>query len=309
MTTKDHTNRPVRLASIGEAMIELSDLSRNDGRVALKFAGDTLNTAIYLARATDAVAVSYVTRVGTDQFSDQMIRLIADEGIGTSLIGRSEHRLPGIYAIELDPGGERSFRYWRDASAARTLFADGAPDIDDLGAFDALYLSGITLAILDPAGRMALIAACAEAKAAGKSVIFDSNYRPALWPDADTARASFVPMWRATTIALPSRDDEAMLWPGETPKDLLSRLAGLGVAEIALKDGAGGPWLWQDGALPRKSYPPAATVVDTTAAGDSFNAGYLAARLGDGATPQVAARAGHDLAARVIGKRGAIVDL
>jgi 2-dehydro-3-deoxygluconokinase len=186
------------------------------------------------------------------------------------------------------------------------MFAGGMLSLDDLDGFDLVYLSGITLAILPPDDRARLIRRCGALKEAGGAVVFDSNYRPRLWPDAATAQAAIMAMWAASTMALPSRDDEAALFGEAGAEATLQRIAATGVAEIALKDGPSGPHLWTGTALPRGSYPPASAVVDTTAAGDSFNAGYIAARLG-GADVPTAAQAGHALAARVIGVQGAII--
>lgn len=301
-------DRPLRIAFLGECMIELSDLAAADGRVAMGVAGDTLNGAVYLSRCLAGTphAVDYLTALGTDQLSDRMIAFMEAEGVGTAQIARRSDRLPGLYAIELDAAGERSFRYWRSQSAARTMFEDGGLTGDTLQGFDVLVLSAITLAILSDAARRTLIGACAAMKAAGKLVVFDSNYRPALWRDEDEARAVISSMWAATGLALPSRDDEAKLWPHEDVPALLDRLAGYGVSEIALKDGAAGPWLWAGEALPREDFAPAVRVVDTTSAGDSFNAGYLAARL-TGRSAGEAALAGHALASAVIGEKGAII--
>lgn len=295
-----------RIACIGEVMVELSDLSAADGRAALGVAGDTFNTAIYLARGLSGSAwtVDYVTALGTDSLSDRMVVAMEAEGIGTAHVARLPDRLPGLYAIELDPSGERRFLYWRSESAARAMFGPGGVALSDLAGFDVLYLSGITLAILPPGMRDRLVAFCAERRAAGATVVFDSNYRPRLWPDATTARAAIEAMWRATSIALPSRDDEAALWGEAEASAILDRLGGWGVGEVALKDGASGPVLRS--ASREGRYPPAPRVVDTTAAGDSFNAGYLAARL-TGADEVTAAEAGHALAGRVIGHRGAIL--
>jgi 2-dehydro-3-deoxygluconokinase len=300
-------DRPLRIACIGEAMIELSGFDPATGRLDAGVAGDTLNTAIYLKRALgDRAEVRYLTALGCDRFSDHILSVMARERLATDGVARLPGRLPGLYAISVDEGGERSFDYWRGESAARDMFGPGGVDRGTLAGHDVLLLTGITLAILPPAHRDALIAACAEAKAEGRIVAFDTNYRPRLWESADAARTTFDRMWQATTVALPSRDDEARLRPGESVGALFARLAAAGVREIALKDGAEGPHLWDGTALPRDRYPPAPRVVDTTAAGDGFNAGYLAARLG-GATVPGAAQAAHALSLRIIGHRGAIL--
>ena len=296
--------RPLRIACIGECMVELGRIDLAVGSAQVGFAGDSFNTAIYLSRL--GCDVTYVTNLGTDAFSDRIVGIMQEEGIATSLVGRHATRLPGIYAIETDAAGERSFRYWREASAARTLFSGTGAALDDLASFDVIYLSGITLAILPPEQRSALIAMAAQVKAAGKTVVFDSNHRPRLWPDAETARSAFAAMWEATSIALPSYDDEQRLYPGQTPQTVLRRIAALGPKEIVLKNGAAGPLILDGGQCQQMRFEVASQVVDTSGAGDSFNAGYLAARLG-GENPAQAAAKGHMLASRVIGYHGAII--
>lgn len=293
-----------RIACIGECMIELGQLDLDAGHARVGFAGDTLNTAVYLARL--GALVSYVTNLGTDAFSSRMVAMFTNEGIDTALIGRDPARLPGIYAIETDASGERSFRYWREASAARTLFSGPGASLADLEAFDVIYLSGITLAILPRDVRAALIAKAAALRAGGKRIVFDTNYRPRLWPDEATARDAFAAMWGATSLALPSYDDEERLYPGQTPEAVARRIAAQGPDEVVLKNGAAGPLILTEGVLDQTSLPPAERVVDTSGAGDSFNAGYLAARLAGAACPDAAA-AGHRLAATVIGHHGAVI--
>lgn len=300
----------IAIACIGECMVELGALDFARGAARLGVAGDTLNTAVYLRRCLPRAAgeVSYLTALGDDPISERMVAVIAGHGLETGMIARRKGALPGIYAIELAPDGERSFHYWRNAAAARDMFGAGALDLQRLAEFSVIYLSGITLAILPPDHRAALIAALGRCKAAGATVVFDSNYRPRLWPDQATAQAAMAAIWAVTSIALPSQDDEAALWGADDGQAILARIAGAGVAEIALKRGAAGPLLWAEGRCIAADYPGAPVVRDTTAAGDAFNAAYLAARL-SGRDAAQAAMAGHALACQVIGQPGAIVDL
>ena len=294
---------PLRIACIGEAMIELSFRGPGPSEPRIAYAGDTLNTAIYLQRALGAAGrVSYVTALGTDPFSDAALAFMATEGIDTARIARDPARLPGLYAITTDAAGERSFHYWRDASAARQLF-QGPDGFAALDGFDLIYLSAITLAILPPAVRGALADRLAALRATGTRIAFDSNWRPRLWPSAAEGRAWIARFWRLTDIGLPSVDDEQALF-GETEEAAtLARLRGYGLGDGALKRGPRGP-MALDPAVAPGHYPPAVQVVDTTAAGDSFNAGFLAARLTGQAT-QAALAAGHALAREVVGFRGA----
>lgn len=292
----------MRVACVGEAMVELSRVDLPGGRATVGVAGDTYNMAVYLARLLGPGAVSYLTVLGSDALSDGMVSAMRAEGIDTALVGRHPERLPGLYAIELDGGGERSFRYWREASAARTLFGGVGATFEDLATFDVVALSGITLAILPPDLRSALLARLRTLGLAGRGVVFDGNYRPRLWPDATTARESMDAAWATATIALPSFDDEVALRPGLSPSAALARIAALGAGEVVLKNGAAGPSL-ASGPL---RLPAASRVVDTSGAGDSFGAAYLAARL-RGEAPDQAARAGHALACVVVAHPGAVI--
>jgi len=273
------------------------EVSTSGAAAQIGVAGDTLNTAIYLKRSAPDVQVDYITRLGDDPFSIQVRDFIAGESIGTSQIDMMPNRSPGLYAITTDDTGERTFTYWRDRAPARELFADG--DFSRLDGYDVIYLSGISIAILPKDVRDQLLAYLQNSPA---KLAFDSNYRPRLWENAETARATTQNYWAAADIAMPSIDDEMALF-GQTGEQVETLFTTAG-RQGALKRGPLGPLSL--GEAVEQSYPNAAAVIDTTAAGDSFNGGYLGALL-QGQSQRDALMAGHTLASQVIGQRGAII--
>ncbi len=305
-----------RLAFIGECMIEMTDVSGSAGDGAMRrgFGGDSLNSAVYAARclAGEDAAVEYVTILGDDPFSAEMLAAWRAEGVGTELVTRQAGALPGLYAIGTDSSGERSFHYWRAESPARGLLADAGAEAlaAALADFDLLYLSGITLAIMHEAGRARLFETLARVRGCGRTVAFDSNFRPRLWPDIETAKREIERGAAAATLVLSSFEDERALFGDSSPEASARRLHALGAGEVVIKNGpedclvsisdeaGGGQW--------RTAPPAVARPVDTTAAGDSFNAAYIAARM-FGLAPDQAAESGVELAARVIQHKGAIV--
>lgn len=288
------------IASIGECMLELSGAGERNWTMG--FAGDTFNTLWALRALTDREC-DYVSAFGDDPFSAEQVAFLSNGGIGIASSPRIAGARPGLYAITLK-GAERSFTYWRSDSAARRLADDHGALAGSLRARALVYFSGITLAILEPAARATLLSAIADARKAGSTIAFDPNYRPRLWPDAHTARGAILDALAVTDIALPTFPDEQALFGDETQVETVARLEALGVAEIVVKDGEK-PALVAAGG--EEYGVPAITViaVDTTGAGDSFNGGYLAARLaGDDAVG--AARRAHRVAAAVVQVKGAL---
>ena len=297
------------IAVIGEAMLELSH--QNASLLSLAFAGDTLNFAIYLRRLLhdQAFELHYVTALGQDIYSDNMLENWRKEGLNTDLIRRIENKLPGLYLIRTDEKGERTFYFYRSASAARELFKGDIVNLSqNLLAMDYLYLSGITLAILDEASRECLWNILKAAKQAGAQIIFDSNYRAALWSSPQSAKEAIQQILQFVDIALPTFIDDQLVFGDSTPEVCAQRLLKSGVTEVVVKCGAE-PALVAN--INQQQRAPACVtnkVIDTTGAGDSFNSAYLAARL-LGIEPIKAALWGHALAAKVIAQPGAIIPL
>lgn len=263
--------------AVGEAMVELAPVG--NGHYKRGFAGDTFNTAWHMAQALHGHArVGFVTRVGQDTISDAFLAELAADGLDISMIGRDSARIMGLYMIELDDV-ERSFHYWRDTSAARGLASERNILTQALDGAGLIHLSGITVAILPAADREKLFEALSLARGNGARVSFDPNIRPRLWASMDEVRHVIPKALALTDIALPSFDDEAAVWGDKTPQATVERLAAFGIAEVALKDGAGPVLVCSEGRITTVPTPQVQGIRDTTGAGDAFNAGYLCARL------------------------------
>ncbi|MCE0463406.1 2-dehydro-3-deoxygluconokinase [Pseudomonas uvaldensis] len=296
-----------RIALIGECMIELQQ--RADGSLQQSFGGDTLNTAVYLSRAVgDKGSVDYVTALGDDSFSDAMCQSWAAENIGLDRVQRLPGRLPGLYCIQTDATGERRFLYWRNEAAVRDCFTTpaAAPILAALPDYDVLYFSGITLAVLGEQGRARLIEVLIQARRRGAQVVFDNNYRPRLWASVEAARAAYRSVLPYVELALLTVDDEQALFGHADCDAVFAAYASFGTPEVVLKRGAEACLIRCDGLSYEIPAQRVERVVDTTAAGDSFSAAYLASRL-LGGSPAEAAEAGHRLASRVIQMPGALI--
>ncbi len=288
-----------RFVSIGECMIETSE-----GRAA-SFAGDTFNTAWYVAQLAPGWTVDYLTGVGDDASSEDLVAFAAAAGIGTDHMTCHPGRSLGNYRITLDDG-ERTFHYDRDTSAARLLASDEDRLARGLSGADLVLFSGITLAILTDEGRELLFDTISEAQANGAIVAFDPNIRDQLWPDLADMRAAVMEAALSSEIIFPSFDEESRHFGDASPEATVKRYLTAGATSVVVKNG-GGPVHYSIGGVEGIVTPEPAKPIDTTAAGDSFNAGFLAALIGGG-TPEEAVKAACRLAGRVVQGHGALVD-
>ena len=291
-----------KIVTFGECMLELSQLNLSDYRLA--YGGDTLNAAVYMARA--GADVRYLTALGTDQYSDYLLDCWRREGVDTSLVTRFEGKVPGLYVINTDDHGERSFEYWRSAAPVKDLIQLKPELFAEMGDVDMFYLSGITLSLFGEYDRAKIYNFLREFRAGGGLVAFDTNYRAKGWESSSRAREAITALLSMVDIALPSLDDEQALFGFSNLDECVAHYRQLGVNEVVIKDGKNGCYSLIAGEL---SHHPLKTVVkpvDTTSAGDSFNGAYLAAKsMGKSVTDAIAA--GQACAAYVIQQPGAIV--
>jgi 2-dehydro-3-deoxygluconokinase len=292
-----------RIVLIGEGMLELSASDGEGWR--LGHGGDSLNTAIHLARLGHNVA--YLTALGADPFSTTLREAWAAEGVDTTTILADPDRQPGLYAIKTDDLGERTFFYWRQNSAASKMHALPGFEAELERAAEAglVGYSLITLAILPPEARRRLFALCDSVRQNGGQVAFDANYRPRLWTSEAEARDVCDEAIAHCDIGLPSLQDEELLRGPTDVGSLTARWHGLGARELAVKLGSAGSMVSEGGRDHLVPAKPNSSSLDTSGAGDAFNAGYLSARS-QGLEPAEAAQKGNTLAGWVIARPGAI---
>jgi 2-dehydro-3-deoxygluconokinase len=293
-----------RVVCIGECMVELRNTATD--LFARSYAGDVYNTAVYLKRSLPDAQVQLLTCTGDDAMSLAMRAAWQREGIDGTSAFTLRGGTPGLYLIETDIHGERSFHYWRSHSAGRQWWAHMRESPDRLLAgADLIYFSGISLAILPEGDRLEALGMLERLKGRVR-LAFDPNVRLKLWRSSESAREVMLMAAQLADIVLPSAEDAEFLLGTRVPHEQLNEFVRLGAEQVALTLGAAGCLVLDGGSVTRLDTPRTPTVVDTSGAGDAFNGAYLAATL-RGASPIAAASEGLMLGARVVSHGGAVV--
>lgn len=298
----------MKLAAIGECMLEITHPNGQDlSELKLDFGGDTLNTLVYASRL--GINVSYCTALGVDNYSEWLLSKWKEENIKTDFVFSSPQKIPGIYSIQTDSMGERSFKYWREDSAAKDLFnlVNTTLLVDKLSEMDVIYLSGISASIFSEENREKLLEVLRCLKDKGKTIAYDGNYRPRNWLNKEEAQRWNYQFLRIVDWYLPTLSDERLLYDLESVDDVFHFHAEHGVSELVVKNGKSGASVYSGQQQINVPVSSILKPVDTTSAGDAFNAGYIAARM-HGQNPYESAVVGHDIAGQVIMHRGAIMD-
>ncbi|AWL13048.1 2-dehydro-3-deoxygluconokinase [Saliniradius amylolyticus] len=298
----------MKILFIGECMAEFRQGEAGVWHQA--FAGDVFNTAVYMKRISEECEVAFASVLGRDMFSQDLRHYCEQSRLDTRWLKSHESRSCGVYFIQTDTAGERQFTYYRENSAARTLL-DTFSD-NDFSAIaeqvDWVFLSGISLAILSANDRSRLLEKLTDLRRQGVKLVFDTNFRPVLWESRDKAKTDIYAFMESCDLVFAGREDMASLLGREdiTSQEVADLLAPLCIPELVIK--AGADHVMRLTQSERQHFPvePVGSVVDTTAAGDSFNAGYLSALLA-GQPPEQRVAKGQTLAASVIQHPGAII--
>ena len=165
----------------------------------------------------------------------------------------------------------------------------------------------ISLAIFDRDQQVKLLDLMQQAKQSGVITVFDSNYRANLWQDTQHAQDIIRQAWQHTCMALPSWQDEKNIFDYQSKEDCIKQLLQWGVTDIAMSCAQEPVILATQQSQQEIPITPITDIIDTTAAGDSFNAGYMMARILD-EKPAKAVQYGINLASKVIQHHGALID-
>jgi len=293
---------------IGECMIELSQSSKL-GEFKQSFAGDVFNTGVYIKRCLkESAQVSFLSVIGSDKMSSQLLNLMASEEITSRYLYRCKSNKMGLYIINIDQYGERTFDYWRENSAARQLIKRIKQDNNkmDFSSVTTLFFSGISIAILSPEDLLEFWTFIEDRRDHGCQIVFDPNYRPALWSSPQQAKEAFEMAYSLSDVVLPGVDDHKSLYHHKSAAEVASHLEAKGIGEIIIKNGDLEVLISVDGSRTQIGITPVTEVVDTTSAGDAFNGGYLSARQ-SGKSVEDAVNYAASVAGCVIQHKGAIV--
>ena len=296
----------MKILSVGECMAEFSP-DEQFGKFNLGFARDTFNTAWYIANNHADVNSAYFSKVGDDELSDQMLKFMSDNQVDTRYITTVAGSTIGLYLISL-VNGERTFSYWRNKSAATFL----GQNVDDVGNAmkkqDMIYFSGITLAILDQNSRKNLFSCLKSARRAGKKIAFDPNLRPKLWNNKKEMCDVIMSGANLSDIILPSFEDEATWFSDADPMSTLARYQNVGAETVVVKNAGDPVSFWSQHGTGTYLVESVEKIIDSTAAGDSFNAEILVGLLREIPLAD-AINNGANLAKKVLMGQGALVKI
>ena len=124
--------------------------------------------------------VDYITVLGDDAWSDEMLSAWQAEGVATGSVIRSKGRLPGRTSSRRMRAASAAFLTGEMRAPARDLFAlPETPSVcSALARFGHIYLSGISLSLYGPDGRAVLFDALANAQKTGSKIVFDNQLPP-----------------------------------------------------------------------------------------------------------------------------------
>ena len=267
-----------RIGCIGELLVEFVCSSKNGHhRKAGVYSGPFPSGApgIFIDQAARVgAACLFLGAVGDDAFGHVILdRLIAD-GVDTSLVKVVPGVPTGSAFVSYNDDGSRDFVYNIALSAASHIESDPAA-LAALSAFqlDFMHVSGSALG--SSGMRKTIMQLCKSLHVAGVKISFDPNIRKELVSDPSYFDA-VKELMSMTSIFLPSDEDAAVLFPGETFAAFAPRLLATGMDHVVLKKGDQGSEAMNGAGEHVRYSARQVEVKDPTGAGDCFCATFVA---------------------------------
>ena len=295
----------INVCSIGEAMIEISNVKNN--LYNQSFAGDTLNFCNYLDKKK--LNAFFLSAIGKSEINQSLLDFVKSKNISTKYIKQINQFEIGLYLIKNKDNGEKQFFYWRDESAAKQYFnnIDFINLYKELKNFDYIYFSGITLSIIHVSKLNNFIKLLKLLKSKKIKIVFDFNIRPTRW-NKKNLNNFFDSVLKFVDICFLSGEDMSYWKNKNGIKSYEQIVTKYKIKHSIFRKNAKFTYVF----LNKNKYvfknKLLKKVVDTSGAGDGFNAAYLSNFIVNN-DPVLALKAGSTLGSKIVMKKGAIVDV
>ena len=290
------------LIGIGECLIELFEEAPHIYKQSV--AGDVFNTLFYASRV--GLKTGFISNFGSDELTKNILEVMDREGIDRSCTSRSEKKTNGMYLISINESGDPYYSFWRSDSAAReTLQTIDVKKLEEyISSSKYFHFSAIAFAILHE--REILISLLK--KLHGKvRITFDTNFRKGLWDDISILKNFIESASSFVDVLFVSKTDDEDIFGVRTAEEAMKYYQELRYKLIIYKQGADDVLVCDGNIIIRVPTIKNIKVVDATAAGDAFNAGFIAAQI-HGENIESSVHAGNSCAAFAIGRRGGLAD-
>ena len=293
----------IKICAIGECMMELTNAKME--LYSQSIAGDTLNFASYLDKKI--FDTSYFTAVGTSDISKRVISFLKKQKIKTNLVSLINSYEIGLYLIENSKAGEKIFYYWRDNSAAKFFFNNQKLEKwqNQLKKFQYVYFSGITLSLFENNNLHNFISLLELLKKKQVKIIFDLNIRNKRWSKKKLT-SYFSQTLPFANIFFASGEDLNFLKGSASLKTFINLIQKNNIEHGIYRNNARLNYSFYKDERYFIKNKIKKKVVDTSGAGDGYNAAYISKfiKFND---PQKALYAASQIGAKIVMKKGAIV--
>jgi sugar/nucleoside kinase (ribokinase family) len=250
-------------------------------------AGAELNVAVGLRRL--GFRVGYISRVGDDSLGQHLLDFVDAEGIDRTHLSVDPTHPTGLMFKSLaNDGSDPLIEYFRRGSAASHLCAADNPAAY-CAASRHLHLTGISPA-LSTGVRELVFEMAAHARQAGRSISFDPNLRPRLWPSEQAMIETMNLLAAEADLVMPGLAEGQLLTGRHSSDGIADFYLERGAKQVVIKLGAQGAYFADRDSQGIVTGFHVRSVVDTVGAGDGFAVGVISALLEGASLDEAAAR-------------------